>query len=67
VRRFPAPSLPTCEAGAPRPGVPIEIIGAFESTYLPAHDVDIIETSGHATRWREDLLLLRELGVTRLR
>ncbi len=45
----------------------IELIGAFESTYLPAHDVDIIETSGHATRWREDLELLRELGVTRLR
>lgn len=46
---------------------PIELIGAFESTYLPAHDVDIIETSGHAVRWREDLALLRELGVTRLR
>ena len=46
---------------------PLEIIGAFESTYLPAHDVDIIETSGHAVRWREDLELLRELGVTRLR
>jgi beta-glucosidase/6-phospho-beta-glucosidase/beta-galactosidase len=44
-----------------------ELIGAFESTYLPAHDVDIIESSGHATRWREDLQLLQELGVTRLR
>lgn len=42
-------------------------IGAFESTYLPAHDVDILETSGHTTRWREDLELLRSHGVTRLR
>ncbi|MDP9386326.1 MAG: family 1 glycosylhydrolase [Actinomycetota bacterium] len=42
-------------------------IGAFESTYLPAHDVDVLETSGHATRWRDDLDLLRAHGVTRLR
>lgn len=45
----------------------IELIGAFESTYLPAHDRDIIETSGHDTRWRQDLELMRRLGVTRLR
>ncbi len=45
----------------------IPFIGAFESTYLPAHDADILETSGHVARWREDLELLRELGVTRLR
>ena len=46
---------------------PLRFIGAFESTYLPAHDVDILETSGHAERWREDLELLRAHGVTRLR
>ena len=46
---------------------PIPFIGAFESTYLPAHDADIVETSGHAVRWREDLALMRSLGVTRLR
>ncbi len=46
---------------------PMPFIGAFESTYLPAHDVDILETSGHVTRWREDLELLRAHGVTRLR
>jgi len=51
---------------APQP-YDLELIGAFESTYLPAHDVDIVETSGHATRWREDLELMRSLGVTRLR
>ena len=45
----------------------LEFIGASESTYLPAHDVDIVETSGHAKRWREDLELLRAHGVTRLR
>jgi beta-glucosidase/6-phospho-beta-glucosidase/beta-galactosidase len=50
-----------------RPLPPLPVIGAFESTYLPAHDVDILETSGHVARWREDLALLRELGVTRLR
>ena len=46
---------------------PPEVIGAFESTYMPAHDTDIIETSGHALRWRDDLDLLRSMGVTRLR
>ncbi len=45
----------------------LEFLGAFESTYLPAHDADIIETSGHADSWRQDLELMRELGVTRLR
>ena len=47
--------------------MPLEFIGAFESTYLPAHDVDIVETSGHDARWREDLSRMREAGVTRLR
>jgi len=46
---------------------PLPIIGAFESTFMPAHDVDILETSGHVDRWREDLELLRAHGVTRLR
>jgi beta-glucosidase/6-phospho-beta-glucosidase/beta-galactosidase len=46
---------------------PLPIIGAFESTFLPAHDVDILETSAHSTRWREDFELLRSHGVTRLR
>ncbi len=45
----------------------MQIIGAFESTYLPAHDVDILEMSGHVDRWREDLSLLRAHGVSRLR
>ena len=47
--------------------MPLEFIGAFESTYMPAHDVDVAETSGHVTRWREDLEALLELGITRVR
>ncbi|MDQ4065353.1 MAG: family 1 glycosylhydrolase [Actinomycetota bacterium] len=45
----------------------IEFIGAFESCYLPQHDIDIVETTGHDRRWRHDLALLRSCGVTRLR
>ncbi|BDZ46871.1 family 1 glycosylhydrolase [Naasia aerilata] len=46
---------------------PIEIIGAFESTYMPAHDRDVFETTEHDQRWRADLALLEDAGVTRLR
>ena len=46
---------------------PIEILGAFESTYLPAHDRDIFETTEHDVRFRDDLALLSSTGVTRLR
>ncbi len=45
----------------------VPFIGAFESTYMPAHDVDILETCGHVDRWRDDLELLRAHGVARLR
>jgi beta-glucosidase/6-phospho-beta-glucosidase/beta-galactosidase len=45
----------------------IPFVGAFESTYLPAHDRDVSETTGHDVRWRQDLALLRACGVTRLR
>lgn len=53
----------------PRRGrpAPIEMIGAFETTYMPAHDRDVAETTGHDRRWREDLELLRSTGVRRLR
>src|SRR4051795_7044205 len=46
---------------------PIEMIGGFESTYMPAHDADVTETNGHDARWRQDLALMRDAGVTRLR
>jgi beta-glucosidase/6-phospho-beta-glucosidase/beta-galactosidase len=45
----------------------IPFVGGFESTYQPALDVDITETTGHAVRWREDLELLRASGVDRVR
>jgi beta-glucosidase len=45
----------------------IELIGAFESTYLPRHDTDIFESTGHHLNWRQDLDLLAGCGVTRLR
>ena len=47
--------------------VPIEFIGGFESTYLPGHDTDVFETTGHDRQWRQDLFLLRACGVSRLR
>lgn len=54
---------PPAEPGSER----IELIGAFESTYMPAHDTDITETTGHHLRWKQDLKLLADAGVTRLR
>lgn len=45
----------------------ISLIGGFESTYLPAYDVDVSESSGHAQRRRADLDVLASLGVRRLR
>jgi beta-glucosidase/6-phospho-beta-glucosidase/beta-galactosidase len=54
----------------PRPTAalrPIEMLGAFESTFMPAHDRDIFETTGHDVRWKDDLALLKKSGVTRLR
>ncbi len=50
----------------PDPG-PIELIGSFESTYQPAHDVDVAETTGHVRAWRDDIELLRSCGIRRLR
>src|SRR5436305_542449 len=35
---------------------PIPFIGAFESTYQPAFDTDVFETTGHDLRWREGFL-----------
>jgi len=42
-------------------------LGAFESTYLPTHDRDVAETTGHTERWREDLDAVLAPGVTGLR
>lgn len=45
----------------------IELVGGFETTYMPAHDRDVAETTEHDIRWHEDIALLRATGVTRLR
>ena len=51
----------------PEPSPPLRFLAAFESTFQPAHDVDVAETTGHVARWREDLDLVRSCGVTALR
>jgi beta-glucosidase/6-phospho-beta-glucosidase/beta-galactosidase len=48
-----------------RPAIPF--IGAFESTYQPAFDTDVFETTAHDRRWREDLELLGACGVHEIR
>ena len=45
----------------------IEIIGGFETTYMPGFDVDVAETTAHTVRRRADLELLQSCGVTSLR
>jgi beta-glucosidase/6-phospho-beta-glucosidase/beta-galactosidase len=46
---------------------PIEIATGFESTFLPSHDRDVMETTGHDRRWRRDLQLVRAAGVRSVR
>jgi len=45
----------------------MELLGAFESTYQPTHDVDVADSTGHIRHWREDLDLLASCGVRALR
>jgi len=45
----------------------IPFIGAFESTYQPAFDVDVLETTAHHLHWRTDLALLQTAGVSECR
>ncbi|MCU1405184.1 MAG: hypothetical protein JWQ43_1487 [Glaciihabitans sp.] len=46
---------------------PVPVVGGFESTYMPHHDQDIFETTEHDMRWRDDLALIRDAGVRRVR
>src|SRR5215203_3640781 len=55
------------EAGAPDPSTHIPFIGGFESTFMPAHDVDVAELTHHIARREEDLDLMLACGVERLR
>ena len=57
--------LPSHSAAVPSGGP--ALIGAFESTYLPGHGVDVSEASGHDVHWRRDLDTVLAAGVTRFR
>jgi hypothetical protein len=46
-RRRPANSVATSST--------VPFLGAFESTFLPAHDVDVVETTGHDRQWESDI------------
>ncbi|HLM18452.1 MAG TPA: family 1 glycosylhydrolase [Acidimicrobiia bacterium] len=50
-----------------RTGEALEFVGAFESTFQPHHDVDVLESTGHVERFHSDLALLSAFGIRRLR
>ena len=60
--RRPSHVLPQEDLTSGRP-----FVGAFESTYLPGHDVDVAETTGHDRAWRPDLDRLLDAGISTLR
>jgi beta-glucosidase/6-phospho-beta-glucosidase/beta-galactosidase len=45
----------------------MEFLTGFESTYLPGHDIDVLALTRHDIRWRDDLRLVRDAGIRRLR
>jgi glycosyltransferase involved in cell wall biosynthesis/beta-glucosidase/6-phospho-beta-glucosidase/beta-galactosidase len=51
----------------PRHLARIPFIGAFESTFLPGHGVDVAETTQHTSHWRADLDADLDAGVRRFR
>src|SRR5215203_4251709 len=59
------------ETHPPAPGLPltntVAFLGAFESTFLPGHGVDVAETTHHSRRWRSDLDADLGAGVRRFR
>jgi len=55
----PIPQFPPSSSAA--------MIGAFETTYLPGHGVDVAEATGHDREWRPDLDRVLSSGATTLR
>ncbi len=55
----------------PSPGADVNrqrrFVGGFESTFLPRHGIDSLQTTGHERRGTADLEALRASGVTWLR
>lgn len=45
----------------------MEFLTGFESTYMPLHDADVLQLTRHDERWYDDLQLVRDTGITRLR
>ncbi len=45
----------------------VPLLGAFETTYLPGHGVDVAEMTRHDQQWRDDLDRVLSAGVTTLR
>ena len=45
----------------------LEFMTGFESTYMPEHKLDVLETSGHLHFFREDLKLVHDSGVRTVR
>ncbi len=56
--------MPLPKAPPPSSGL---MLGAFETTNLPGHGVDVTESTGHDRRWRADLDQALSGGVTRFR
>jgi hypothetical protein len=44
-----------------------EFLTELESTYMPVHDIDVLRTTRHDERWYDDLCLVRDVGIRRLR
>ena len=53
--------------GEPSGGHRIPFLGAFETTYLPAHGVDVAEVTRHDVHWHSDIDRLARTGVRTLR
>src|SRR3954466_14588049 len=59
--------MPQHDPIARMPGVGRTFVGGFESTHLPAAGVDLVELTGHSSRWRQDLDRMLAAGVRHLR
>src|SRR4051812_21834135 len=59
--------LPTVMAVENLRAPSIPLIGAFESTYQPVFDRDVMETTEHDVRWQQDFSLLSACNVRQLR
>ncbi len=45
----------------------MEFLTGFESTYMPLHDTDVLRVTRHDERWHDDLTMVRDTGIRRLR